>query len=88
MFKKLVMLSTLPLLLSATACARNTTATAPPRGISDYCLIAKGISFSRIQAGQVEDATNKFDTDQTAKAVEEHDLAYERVCGSGAGTPH
>jgi hypothetical protein len=47
-------------------------------------LIAKAISFARIRPGQVEDATNKFDTDQTAKAVEEHDLAYERVCGSGA----
>lgn len=61
------------------ACARNTTETAP-RAISEYCLIAKGITFSEAHEGDVEDASNRFDTPETVAQVKEHDLAYERVC--------
>jgi hypothetical protein len=46
---------------SLTACAHGTTATAP-RGISDYCLIAKPITFSEKHGTDAEDVTNKFDT--------------------------
>jgi hypothetical protein len=66
-------------MLTATACAKSTTATAP-RAISDYCLIAKAITFSKIRPGQTEDASNKYDTPETAKQVEDHDLAFEKVC--------
>lgn len=68
-------------MLSATACAKNTTGTAP-RAISEYCLIAKPITFSKARAGQVETAANAYDTPETVTQVENHDLAYEKVCGA------
>ena len=79
MSRTLKTLLALPLLLSASACATNTTGTAP-QAISNYCLIAKGITYSEIKPGQAEDATNKYDTPETVKQVKDHDLAYERVC--------
>jgi hypothetical protein len=83
MLNKLKMLLlTLPL-LSTMSCAPNTTGTV--RAVSDYCLIAKGITFSRKQPTQVETADNKYDTDETTKQVEEHDLVYERLCSAA---PH
>lgn len=78
MCKKLRMLSLPLLLLSATSCAQSTTETV--RTISEYCLIAKGITYSEIKAGQTEDSANKYDTPETVDQIKNHDLAYERVC--------
>ena len=78
MSNKLKTLLIIPLATISMSCARNTTETV--RTVSDFCLIAKGISFSKKQPLQVEDATNKYDTDETVKQIEEHDLKYERVC--------
>lgn len=82
MSRTLRMLLLLPLPLIASACAKSTTETAP-RTVSEYCLIAKGISYSEIKAGQTEDAANKYDTPETVEQVKAHDLAYERVCPQG-----
>ena len=60
------------------SCATSTTETV--RTVSDYCLIATGISYSEIKPGQAEDAANKYDTPETVEQVKAHDLAYERVC--------
>lgn len=79
MCKKLTMLLALPLMSSLTACAHNTTETAP-RAISEYCLIAKPITFSEKHGIDVEDVTNKYDTDETVKQVREHDLKYDATC--------
>lgn len=68
--------------MSLTACAGNTTETV--RTISDYCLIAKGISFSEPHGTDVETAANKYDTPETIKQVKAHDLSYEAVCKSEA----
>lgn len=54
------------------------------RTVSDYCLIAKGLSFSR-QDGAPEDASNKYDTEQTVKEVEEHNLKWLAVCEKPEG---
>jgi hypothetical protein len=54
MSKKLMKLLSIPLLLSAAACARNTTETV--RSVSDYCLIAKGITYSEAHGTQGEDS--------------------------------
>lgn len=81
MSRMLKTLSATLLLTTFSACAKNTTETAP-RAISDYCLIAKGISYSEIKPGQAEDTTNKYDTPETVKQVKDHDLAYEKVCAS------
>jgi hypothetical protein len=59
-------------------CATNTTETV--RVISDYCLNAKGISYSEIKPGQVEAFNNKYDTDITVKEVKDHNLKFERLC--------
>jgi hypothetical protein len=50
------------------------------RVISDYCLIATGLSYSEIKAGQTETADNKYDTPETVAGVARHDLIYERLC--------
>lgn len=71
------------LLLSATACAANTTATVQP--VHSYCALAFPITFSRAQVGQVEDAANKYDTGETAAQVERHDVIYERTCPQPQG---
>lgn len=68
--------------MSAMSCAKSTTETV--RTVSNYCLIAKGISYSEIKAGQTEDGTNKYDTPETVEQVKAHDLAYERVCPAAA----
>jgi hypothetical protein len=66
------------------ACVTGSTGTAPPQAISNYCLIAKGITYSEIKPGQTEDASNKYDTPETVKQVKDHDLAYTRVCPPAA----
>lgn len=68
--------------MSLMSCAKSTTETV--RTISDYCLIAKGITYSQIKENQTEDSTNKYDTEETIEQVKNHDLQYERLCGSGA----
>jgi hypothetical protein len=70
-------------MLTATACAHDTTGIAP-RAISEYCLIAKAITFSEAHPGDVEDASNKYDTADTVQQVKNNDLAYDRVCPNGA----
>jgi hypothetical protein len=67
-------------MLTAAKCATSTTETV--RTVSDMCLITKGITFSKKQPTQIEDATNKYDTDETVKQVEAHDLVYERICNA------
>lgn len=64
----------------ASACAKNTTAVPPPAPVSDYCLIAKGISYAKKPPASVEDQRNRFDTDETVKSLEAHNLRYEAVC--------
>jgi hypothetical protein len=59
-------------------CVKNTTETV--RTVSNYCLIAKGISYSEIKPTQQEGAANLYDTPETVKQVKEHDLTYERLC--------
>lgn len=53
--------------------------TGPIRAISDYCLIASGIGYASPVG--VETATNLYDTAETVRAVEAHNLRYEAVCG-------
>lgn len=60
------------------SCAKNTTETV--RTVSDYCLIAKGITYSEIKPTQQEGAANLYDTPETVAQVKNHDLTFERVC--------
>lgn len=73
------------MLLLSSACAKSTTETV--RTVSNFCLIAKGISYSEIKPGQVESAENKYDTPETVKAVKSHDRAYEATCPTTAPEP-
>lgn len=50
------------------------------RTVSDFCLIAKGISYASKPAAETETAANNFDTDETVAQVEEHNLKYLRRC--------
>lgn len=61
------------------SCAGNTTETV--RTVSNYCLLAKGITYSEAHGLDVEDGTNKYDTDETIQQVKEHDLVFEKICG-------
>lgn len=63
-------------MLLLSACGANTTG--PIRTVSDYCLIASGISYAS-PAG-TETSANLYDTPQTVKAVEAHNLRYEAIC--------
>lgn len=67
---------------SLMSCAANTTETV--RTVHDYCLLAKGITYSQIHDNQAEDATNKYDTKETVQQITDHDLVYETTC-SGNG---
>lgn len=78
MSKKPMKLLLIPLLLSAAACVPNTTETV--RTVSDYCLIAKGQTYSEAHGLDIEDKTNKYDTPETIGQIKDHDLAYERIC--------
>lgn len=64
--------------MSLMSCAKNTTETV--RTVSNYCLITKGITYSGKKEGQIEDASNKYDTEETIAQVRDHDLTYERLC--------
>lgn len=70
----------LPLGMSLMSCAKSTTETV--RTVSDYCLIAKGITYSEIKVTQQEGADNKYDTPETVKQVKDHDLVYEKLCAN------
>jgi hypothetical protein len=60
------------------SCAANTTETV--RTVSDYCLIAKGLTFSQQKSTDVETTENKYDTNETVKQIIDHDLTYEKLC--------
>lgn len=64
----------------ASGCAKNTTAAPIPPPVSEYCLIASGISFAKKPPTAVEDQRNRFDTTETVKSLEAHNLRYEAVC--------
>lgn len=64
--------------MSLMSCAKNTTETV--RTVSDYCLIAKGITYSEIKQEQQEGVANEYDTPETIAQVKDHDLTYERLC--------
>lgn len=70
--------------MSLMSCAKSTTETV--RTVSDYCLIAKGITYSQIKAGQVESADNNYDTEETVSQIRDHDLTYERLCNNSGGS--
>ena len=75
----LVTLLAMSSLSSLTAC--ETSSTDPGvRTVSDYCLIARGISYASQPAGQEEDSRNRFDTAETVRDVEEHNVVYRRRC--------
>lgn len=76
--KKLLVI---PLAISLIGCAANTTETARPTVVHDYCLIAKPITFSEAHGTDVESAENKYDSAPTVEQVKAHDLRYEGVCG-------
>lgn len=67
--------------MSLMSCAKNTTETV--RTVSDYCLIAKGITYSQKKQDQIESELNKYDTEETIAQVRDHDLTYERICVTG-----
>ena len=73
-----MLLGTILALSLTTACARNSTETV--RTISNFCLIAKGISYSEKKLEQVEDATNKYDTPETVEQVKAHDRVFVATC--------
>lgn len=66
-------------MLTCSACATNTTERV--RTVSNYCLLAKGISFSDAQT-RPDDHTNRYDTPATVEQVKEHDLVYMKLCES------
>lgn len=66
--------------MSVSACQTSTTAVPPPAPVSEYCLIAKGISYAKKPPTSVEDARNRFDTQQTVEQITAHNLRYEAVC--------
>lgn len=68
------------------SCAASTTETAV-RTVHDYCLLAKGLTYSERKADQVEDALNKYDSDETVKQIKDHDLVYELTCPSAPAHP-
>jgi len=43
-------------------------------------LLTTGITFSQRHGDQVEDVTNKYDTDDTVKQITLFDLVHEQTC--------
>lgn len=83
--KKLTMLSSILSLTLLSGCGTATTEQGV-RTVHDICLIDKGISFAPAN-GRVEDASNKFDTDETVDEIEAHNLRFEAVCPTPEPTP-
>jgi hypothetical protein len=52
----------------------------PPQTASEYCLIAKPITYSEPHGSDVETADNNYDSAETLKQVKDHDLKFESVC--------
>lgn len=58
------------------------------RTVHDSCLIFKGISYSSSeQLAQADDVSNRFDTRETVRQIEDHNLKYIRTCGEPAQLP-
>ena len=50
------------------------------RTASETCLVVSGISYAAAPEGALDDASNRYDTPETVKQVEAHNLVFERLC--------
>lgn len=50
------------------------------RTVSDGCLVFSGIGYASQPSGQQETAENKYDTVDTVKEVEKHNLVFQKLC--------
>ena len=69
--------SALLLTLTVSSCASSPVAVATTEPV---CQKIKPISFALQPKGIPEDASNQFDTDETALAVDEHNRKLEALC--------
>ncbi len=55
----------------------------PLRTASSACLVFKPLSYANAPAGQerADDLSNRYDTPDTIREIDEHDAVYERLCG-------
>ena len=82
--KRLLKLSAMLTVLSiVSACGGpERPATASDTARTNLCLIDKAISFDPAPAAGVDDAGNKFDTDQTVDEILEHNARLNAVCAA------
>lgn len=73
------------MMLATAGCASRTPE--PPKTVSDYCLIAKRMSYAELRRDQVDDPGNKADTPETVKQVKDHNSEYACVCGGDCPKP-
>ena len=75
--------STLRLLVAAvtlstlTACVRL----APPRTVSDFCLLDQRIQIEPSPTKGADDLGNKWDSDTTVMDVLKHNAVIDKLCG-------
>ncbi len=58
---------------------------APPSDVS--CALFSAISYAQMQPGQVDDAGNVADSDETVRQIEAHNAKYDTVCGNPLAPP-
>lgn len=55
------------------------------RTVSDFCLNDREVRYSVAPAPGVDDAGNKFDTDETVRDLIEHNAVLRRLCQPAGG---
>lgn len=58
---------------------------APPRTVSDICLIDQRLSVAPAATNGVDDPGNKLDTDETVVGVLKHNAKLDEVCQTSGG---
>jgi hypothetical protein len=53
--------------------------------VSDFCLNDREVRYSVAAAPGVDDAGNKFDTDETVRDLIEHNAVLRRLCQPAGG---
>ncbi len=72
----------LPLILLCATLSACATA-APPKTVSDGCLIFSTISYAQLPAGKLDDPGNKADTPETVLQISQHNIKHDAICGEG-----
>lgn len=60
----------------------------PPKTVSDVsCAAFTTISYAQLAQGQVDDAGNRADSDETVRQIEAHNARHDALCTNPLAPP-